>query len=109
MRRIFAFAGAAVRSELRAPARFEQLMSAALRQDLSKRSHVQGAHTAMHVSNTSEKGKLRAMLLDNSLGVTKELSRLRERLGYGARSPSGRTNSSNELRRQWQLASVLQF
>ena len=104
--------------------RLEQAVGAAMRHcDLSRRAPTAGARQMMHVSNASQKSTLRSMLLDNSLGLSAELQRLRERLGY-ARAPEGgggapatseggpeggRLSSDEALaarRRRWMLASM---
>ena len=117
VRRLFAFAGAAGAADWRGRARFEQLVVAATRHDLSRRPPNTNNKEGGHVSNASQKNGLRALLLDSPLAA--ELQRLRERLGYASThtatsvaaatpsiSPISRAGGDAGWRRRWMLASL---
>lgn len=118
VRRLFTFAGAAGNGEPRAKARFEALVTAALKHDVSRRGSPAAAAKevahpirtrtqALHVSNSSEKGALRALLLDPSLGVSAELRRLRLKLGYAPAAGNTADGDGAEARhRRWVLATA---
>lgn len=101
VRRVFSFAGAEGGGDARARARFEQLLGVMRKHDLSRRAPNAQTKEAGHVSNSSQKAGLRAMLLDSAFAP--ELQRLRQRLGYAGREG---TAASAAIGRQWMLNSL---
>lgn len=103
VRRMLLFAGLGARAgDVRDAARFGRLMSAMRKHDLSRRT-VLGTRTSGHVSNASQKGVLRELLLrDPAMGLTTELQRLRDRLHYGASD-----EAQGVRRRRWRVAAVV--
>ena len=104
VRRLLLFAGLGPSTgDVRASARFGRMMQSMRKHDLSRRV-VLGRNTATHVSNASQKGALRALLLhDEGVGVAAELQRLRERLHYS----SDVEEAASVRRRRWRVAGVL--
>ena len=74
--------------------------------DLSRRAPPAGSRTSSHVSNSSQKAALRALLLDERVGVAPELKRLRARLDYAAPNGEARAGEPEHERRRWRLASL---
>jgi hypothetical protein len=102
VRRIFGFVGLASSGDyLRTATRFERLLSVARKHDVSRRPPVASTRVAGHVSNSSQKGELRAILRRDQR-VAKELEELRERLGYGGDEDGGDPGR----RQQWLLATM---
>ena len=79
--------------------------------DLTRRAPNAGNREGGHVSDASEKGALRTMLLDEAVGVAGELRRLRERLHYIEQpSPGGSTGGGGAAARRrwaWTLATMV--
>ena len=90
LRRVLGFAGLAPAAwDVRGSARWRRLLAALRRHDTARWGHKEqgpqprGMRVQSHVSNASQKGALRALLLDEKVGVATELRKLRERLDYG--------------------------
>ena len=86
---------------MRGAVRYSRLLSTMRKHDLSRRAPATGSRQAGHVSNASQKGTLRALLLDKASGVATELQRLREQLDYHA------TDDAAARRRRWRLGTVV--
>ena len=81
--RMLEFAGLASGDAVRSRARFEKLLVATRKHDLSRRAATSiGVRTAGHVSDASQKAELRSLLLQPSVGVASEVRELRRRMGY---------------------------
>ena len=108
VRRLLRFGGLSpAAGDVRGGARFARLLAQMRKHDLSRRAPAAGSFTSGHVSNASQKGALRTLLLDEGVGVAAELRRLRERLDYGggAGARAGEPSMQEQLRK-WRLASI---
>lgn len=104
--RMLGFLGLADGDPLRAAARFGRLVERARRFDLS-RNAPNGDRLQGHVSNSSQKAELRALLLDPAAGLFTELQALRGRLGYPAQFVAAVPSATAELQQQWRRATMI--
>ena len=103
-RRMLLFGGMLGSDGVRSWPRFERLLGSTRRHDLSRRAPNAGNREIVHVSNSSQKAAMRALLLDESHGVATELNVLRVRLGYT--DQPGAVESYAARRRRWMLQSL---